>query len=81
MNKSELVALVATKTGTSKLKTAEVVEAVIESITDAVANNEPVALLGFGTFTLRERAARTGRNPRTGVGTHSKLDYWRLKLD
>ena len=63
MNKTELVAAVATKADLSK-KDAEA--AVLDAVTEALADGEKVALVGFGTFEVKERAARTGKNPRTG---------------
>ncbi len=65
MNKVELVASVAEKAGLSKKDAEKAVAAVIDSIVDAVAKNDKVQLIGFGTFELRTRAARTGRNPQT----------------
>ncbi len=65
MNKVELVAAVAEKAGLSKKDAEKAVAAVIDSIVGAVAKNDKVQLIGFGTFEIRERAARTGRNPRT----------------
>ena len=66
MNKNELVESVAQKTGISKKEAGKTVNAVIESITEALKKGENVQLVGFGTFAVSERAARTGRNPRTG---------------
>lgn len=66
MNKTELVAAVATKTDLSKKDAEAAVKAVIDSVTEALADGEKVALVGFGTFDVKERAARTGKNPRTG---------------
>ncbi len=65
MNKVELVASVAEKAGLSKKDAEKAVAAVIDSIVDAVAKDDKVQLIGFGTFELRTRAARTGRNPQT----------------
>lgn len=68
MNKQELVKAMAEKMpeGTT-LKTAEAaVNAFVESVTDALSNNDEVALTGFGSFKISERKARTGRNPQTG---------------
>jgi len=65
MTKSDLVAAVATELGCSKKDSEKAVAAVIESITDALANGESVQLVGFGTFEVKERAARKGINPRT----------------
>ena len=65
MNKVELVAAVAEKAGLSKKDAEKAVAAVIDSIVGAVAKDEKVQLIGFGTFEVRSRAARTGRNPLT----------------
>lgn len=65
MNKTELVAAVAEKTGASKKDSEKLVSAVFETITDALVAGDKVALVGFGAFELKERPARTGRNPRT----------------
>lgn len=65
MNKTELVASVAGKSGLSKKDSEKAVAAVIDSIVGAVKKSEKVQLIGFGTFELRSRAARTGRDPRT----------------
>ncbi|WP_256205785.1 MULTISPECIES: HU family DNA-binding protein [Pseudomonas] len=66
MNKSELVKAISEK-GQLTLKEAEAaLNSVIESVTEAMKSGQDVALVGFGTFTVRERAARTGRNPQTG---------------
>lgn len=65
MNKVELVASVAEKAGLSKKDAEKAVAAVIDSVVAAVAKGDKVQLIGFGTFELRERAARTGLNPRT----------------
>ena len=66
MNKSELVRAVAEKAELTQGVAGEAVNAVIEAIVDALANGEEVALPGFGTFKVSERAARTARNPQTG---------------
>jgi DNA-binding protein HU-beta len=66
MNKSELVDRVAAATGKTKKESAQVVEAVLSTIAEALRNGEKVSLVGFGNFEVRERAARTGRNPQTG---------------
>lgn len=65
MNKVELVAAVADKAGLSKKDAEKALGAVLEAITESVAKGDKVALVGFGTFETRTRAARTGRNPRT----------------
>jgi DNA-binding protein HU-beta len=66
MNKSELVDAVASATDSSKAQAQASVDAVIDSITGALKKGEKVALTGFGTFEVRNRAARTARNPQTG---------------
>ncbi|MDJ0956751.1 MAG: HU family DNA-binding protein [Arenicellales bacterium] len=66
MNKAELIDTVANKAGLSKSDAASAVDAVFSSITNTLANGDSVTLVGFGTFAVTERAARTGRNPRTG---------------
>lgn len=66
MNKTELVASVAEKAGMTKKDAEKAVSAVLDSVQEALANNDKVQLIGFGTFETRERAARTGRNPQTG---------------
>ncbi len=66
MNKSELVDAVAESADLSKASAARAVDAVVEAITETLKNGDTVALLGFGTFLVRDRAARSGRNPRTG---------------
>ena len=67
MNKTELAAAVAAKTELSKKDAEAAVNAVLASITDALAEGDKVALVGFGTFDVKTRAARTGLNPRTGA--------------
>jgi DNA-binding protein HU-beta len=62
----DLVASVAEKTDLTKKETEKVVSAVLDSIEEALAQGDKVQLVGFGTFEIRERAARVGRNPRTG---------------
>ena len=66
MNKTELVAAVAAKAGISKKDADAAVAAVFASVTDALVNGDKVQLIGFGTFEVRERAAKEGRNPKTG---------------
>ena len=65
MNKVELVAAVAEKSGRAKKDAEKAVAAVLESVVDAVASGDKVQLVGFGTFEVRSREQRTGRNPRT----------------
>ncbi|MDA0876771.1 MAG: HU family DNA-binding protein [Proteobacteria bacterium] len=66
MNKADLVEAIANATDLSKSKTDEVVGAMVATIIKAVAKGDSVQLVGFGTFGSGKRAARTGRNPRTG---------------
>jgi DNA-binding protein HU-beta len=66
MNKNELIDAVAERTGLAKSDSARAVEAVLGSVTEALQKGDAVALSGFGTFVVKARAARTGRNPRTG---------------
>ena len=67
MNKTELIAAVAEKSGLSKKDAAAAVESVIAVVSDSLVKGEKVQLVGFGTFEVKERAARTGKNPQTGA--------------
>ncbi len=67
MNKTELTDAVAESAGITKADAARALDAVLNSISDSLAKGEQVSLIGFGTFLVRERAARTGRNPQTGA--------------
>jgi len=67
MNKAELVSQVADQAGLSKADAGKAVEAVLGSITGALAGGDSVSLVGFGTFSVAERGPRTARNPRTGA--------------
>ena len=66
MNKSELINAIAEASDLTKADSGRALDATIAAITDSMAKGEPVTLIGFGTFEVRDRAARTGRNPRTG---------------
>ena len=66
MNKEELVNSVAGQTKLSKKDTENTINAMVTAISDALSKGDKVTLVGFGTFQVRERAAREGRNPRTG---------------
>ena len=66
MNKTELINAVAESTELSKKDTARVVDSVMETITTALKNGDKVEIIGFGAFSVSERAARKGRNPQTG---------------
>ena len=67
MNKAELAAVVADKADISKDKAHEVLTAITDEITAAMVRDESVNLIGFGTFSQRQRAARKGKNPQTGA--------------
>ena len=66
MNKTDLADAVAQATDTSKADAANAVDAVLDTITDALKSGDGVQLIGFGNFSVSDRAARQGRNPRTG---------------
>ncbi|HHH14159.1 MAG TPA: HU family DNA-binding protein [candidate division WWE3 bacterium] len=66
MTKTQLVAAVAQSAGLTKAEAQRVVEAVFASVRDALARGDRVTITGFGTFEVRNRKARTGRNPQTG---------------
>lgn len=66
MNKTELVDAVATKSELTKQDSKKAVDALFETISNTLAKEEKIQLVGFGTFEIRERAERTGRNPQTG---------------
>ena len=66
MNKSELIEHVASSAGLTKAAANLAYEAFVTGITNSLRMGEDVALVGFGTFTVSDRAARTGRNPKTG---------------
>lgn len=66
MTKTELIDQVAEKSGLTKKETGKAVDAVLEAMTEALSGGDKVQLVGFGSFEVRERSARTGRNPQTG---------------
>jgi DNA-binding protein HU-beta len=66
MNKAELVDAVAGAANLSKADAGRAVDAVVDSVTKALKRGEQVSVVGFGTFSVKHRAARSGRNPRTG---------------
>ena len=66
MNKSQLIDSMASKADISKAAATRALEAFESSVTDALKSGDSVSLVGFGTFSVRERAARDGRNPQTG---------------
>lgn len=67
MNKTELIDALAAKCDLSKAAAGRAVDGLTEIITEALSNGDTVSLIGFGTFSVGERAARTGRNPKTGA--------------
>ncbi len=67
MKKVELVEAVAAKAGLTKADAGRALDATLEAITEALVKGDKVPLVGFGTFAVSERAARTGRNPQTGA--------------
>lgn len=66
MNKAQLVDSIANESGLSKTDAKKALDAFIKSTTDALKKKERVALVGFGSFSISKRSARTGRNPQTG---------------
>jgi DNA-binding protein HU-beta len=66
MNKNDLTDRIATGAGITKAAAAKALDSLVEGITSALEDGDKVTLVGFGTFSTSERAARTGRNPRTG---------------
>jgi DNA-binding protein HU-beta len=66
MNKSELIAAIAAKSGLSKKDSEAALNAFVESVEEALTNGDRVQLVGFGTFEVRHRVARKGKNPQTG---------------
>ena len=72
MNKAELIDAVADSADISKAAASRAVDGFVVAITEALQKGEQVALVGFGTFSVKDRAARTGRNPRTGEAIEIK---------
>jgi DNA-binding protein HU-beta len=66
MNRKELIDALATNTGSSKADADRAIGALLDIISDTLKKGESLSLVGFGTFEVRSRAARTGRNPKTG---------------
>lgn len=67
MNKADLITQVAEETGLTKALAEHAINSFTGAISHSLSNGEPVTLVGFGTFSVAERAARTGRNPQTGA--------------
>lgn len=72
MNKSDLIDAIADSAGISKASAGDALNGALAAIKDALKKNESVTLVGFGTFKVGNRAARTGRNPRTGAAIKIK---------
>jgi len=70
MTKMDLIEKVAAKVGLTKADAGRAVDALLDSVTGALAKGEKVTVTGFGTFEVRQRAARMGRNPQTGAPLH-----------
>lgn len=66
MNRTELIDYIAEKSGLTKVASSSALEAIVNAITESLQKDDPVVLVNFGTFTVRKRAAREGRNPLTG---------------
>ena len=66
MNKTELISAIANETHLPKGKATSALEAILKAISETLAREESVSLVGFGSFTVKKRAARNGRHPRTG---------------
>ncbi len=66
MNKAELISSIAEKSGLTKADAGKALDALLESVTEGLTGGDRIALVGFGSWTVEERKARTGRNPRTG---------------
>ncbi|WP_261816890.1 HU family DNA-binding protein [Vibrio gallicus] len=66
MNKTQLIEKIADNADLSKASAGRALDAIVESISESLQQGDQVALVGFGTFSVRTRAARTGRNPKTG---------------
>ncbi len=72
MNKGELIESVSSSAGMSRADATKAVDAVLDSVTRTLSGGGSVSLVGFGTFSVKSRAARMGRNPRTGEAIHIK---------
>jgi len=72
MKKPELAAAIASKADVTKEKAGEIINAMTDEITNAMSKGDAVTLIGFGTFSRRERSARMGKNPQTGAAIEIK---------
>ncbi|MFW5418448.1 HU family DNA-binding protein [Nocardiopsis sp. CNT-189] len=66
MNKNDIIDSVAESTGTSRVQVGKTLDAFFEKVSDSLKHGDPVTLIGFGTFSVAVRSARSGRNPKTG---------------
>ncbi|HAI96168.1 MAG: DNA-binding protein HU [Cycloclasticus sp.] len=66
MNKSDLINAIADESGLTKADAGRALDATISSVSNALKDGDSISLIGFGTFSVKERSARTGRNPQTG---------------
>jgi len=66
MNKTELINAIAEESGLTKADATRAFDATLSSVTKALTDGDSISLIGFGTFSVKERSARTGRNPQTG---------------
>ena len=73
MNKSEFVDAVAQAAGFTKADATKAVDAIVETVSTTLKNGDSISLVGFGTFAVKHREARTGRNPRTGEAIQIKV--------
>ena len=80
MNKTELVEKVAESAGLTKTQAEAAINAFVETITDGLKAGDKITLKGFGTFEVRQREAREGRNPRTGAVSYTHLDVYKRQL-
>lgn len=78
MNKAELISIVMKKTGMNKKSTEKAVDSILTCIEEALARGEKIQLLGFGSFEVRDRAERIGRNPQTGA--EMKIEATRIPV-
>ena len=72
MNKSELIDMISTESDVSKAAAGRALDAMLNGVTESLLSGDQVTLVGFGTFSVRDRAPRTGRNPQTGEAIQIK---------
>ena len=84
MRKAELVDRIAKRTGITRVEIASVIDGFISEVREAVGEGHSIEIRGLGTFSSRSRAARTGKNPRTGANVHvpaKRVPTFRISLD